>query len=393
MLLSLDWENLLYLFAQIIGFLIGVILLTYGARKNRANIILGISFVFLTYASFTAWLVSSGLMLQLPIFYRTGQIFALPFLPLIYLYSRQVVKETPISWKDSLHFLPVLIYLIDFSPIYMLSSKEKIELIQLEISDPIEFLAFNQSRFFPSFFYAIVRTLMIAVYWIFTVRLIYLNRLTIPDHSRFFGKEWISWMKIFLFFYLLLFLPIGLAIYTLDSSFYYEIMHIPAALMIVSSGVTILFFPKVLYGMNEFEYILDSQIEKQNEEDQPQLTVYKIAEIKAKLIELEAVRKFYQTRGYAIRDLAQDTKIPSYLLTIYINRVLETNFSDFINEKRIEECARLMDEGSFSHFTLEGLAETCGFNNRNSFLNSFKKFKGMTPSAFKKSLGQNNLSS
>jgi AraC-like DNA-binding protein len=152
------------------------------------------------------------------------------------------------------------------------------------------------------------------------------------------------------------------------------------------SGVAILFFPKVLYGMNEFEYLLDYRGEKEAEEVQTQLPEEKIKETKEKLIELEAVKKFYLAKGYAIRDLAKDTGIPSYILTVYINRNLETNFSDFINERRVEECARLMEEGSFTHYTLEGLAETCGFSNRNSFLSAFKKFKGMTPSAFKKTL-------
>lgn len=386
MLLILDWKNLLYFFAQVIGFLIGLILLTYGAKKNKANIIIGLSFLFLTYASLLAWLISSGLMVHFPNLYRTGNIFAFLYVPLVYLYIRQIVKEVPISWVDLLHFLPAFIFIVDLIPIYLLSQEEKIALIQLEIFNPIEFMAFNQSRFFPKFFYVIVRTLMIAVYWILAVRLIALNRFTVSDKSRFFGKAWVSWMKIYLFFNLLLFLPVVLMLLTSNTSFYYDLIHIPAALLIVTSGVAILFFPKVLYGMNEFDYMLDSQIEKEIESDQAQLADEKIAEIRLKLVELEGRKMFFQTKGYSIRDLAKDTGTPSYLLTIYINRVLETNFSDFINEKRIDQCARLMEEGSFAHFTLEGLAETCGFSNRNSFLSAFKKFKGMTPSSFKKTL-------
>lgn len=391
MLLTLDWKNLLYFFAQVIGFLIGLILLTYGAKKNKANIIIGISFLFLTYASLLAWLISSGLMVHFPSLYRTGNIFAFLYVPLVYLYIRQIVKDKPIAWIDCLHFLPALIFTVDFIPIYLLSSEEKIALIQLEISNTVEFMAFNQSRFFPKFSYVIVRTLMIAVYWILAVRLIALNRFSLSDKSRFFGKAWVAWMKIYLFFNLLLFLPAVVMLLTSNTSFYYDLIHIPAALLIVSSGVAILFFPKVLYGMNEFEYMLDSQIEKEIEGDQPQLADEKIAEIRFKLVDLEGRKMFFQTKGYSIRDLAKDTGIPNYLLTIYINRVLETNFSDFINEKRIHECARLMREGSFAHLTLEGLAETCGFSNRNSFLSAFKKFKGMTPSAFKKTIKSRDL--
>lgn len=390
MLLTLDWKNLLYLIGQIIGFLVGLLLLTYGFRKNKSNLIIGVSFIFLTLASLLAWLISSGLMIQFPNLYRTGNLLALLYIPMVYTYIRKIVKEEPFKWKDLLHFIPALIYLIDFMPIYLLSSDEKVKLIEGEINNTLEFMAFNQSQFFPKNFWVSFRTLMILVYWILSVNLLLKYQSKIADINRYFGKEWVIWMKIYLSFQLLLVLPIIVAFFSVSPTLYYDLIHIPSALLIASSGVAILFFPKVLYGMNEFEYLLDSRTEKETEEEQPQLSVEKIAEIKHKLNELEAGKKFYLAKGYAIRDLAKDTGIPSYLLTVYINRVLETNFSDFINERRVEECARLMEEGSFTHFTLEGLAETCGFSNRNSFLSAFKKFKTITPSAFKKNLKESD---
>lgn len=386
MLLTLDWKNLLYLIGQIIGFLVGIILITYGFRKNKSNQLIGASFIFLTLASFFAWLISSGMMIHFPGLYRTGNLFALLYIPMVYIYIRKIVKEEPIVWRDLLHFIPFLVYLIDFMPVFLLSTDEKLNLIRGEINNSLEYIAFNQSQFFPKNFWVPFRTFLLLIYWFFSVSLLIKYQSKIADIHRYFGKEWVIWMKIYLFFQLILVLPIIVAYSSVSPTLYYDLIHIPTALVIVSSGVTILFFPKVLYGMNEFEYLLDSQVEKEAEEGQPQLTVEKITEIKKRLIDLEAGKKFYQAKGYAIRDLAKDTGIPSYLLTIYINRILETNFSDFINERRVEECARLMEEGSFTHFTLEGLAETCGFSNRNSFLSAFKKFKGMTPSAFKKTL-------
>jgi AraC-like DNA-binding protein len=386
MLLTLDWKNLLYLVGQIIGFLVGLVLLTYGFRKNKGNQLIGASFIFLTFASLLAWLISSGLMIHFPTLYRTGNIFALMYVPTVYIYIGKIVKEEPFAWKDLLHFTPALIYLIDFMPVFLLTTDEKLHLIQGEINNKLDFIAFNQSQFFPKNFWIHFRTLMILVYWLLSVNLLLKYQSKIADINRYFGKEWVVWMKIYLFFQLFLVLPITVALFTSSSTLYYDLIHIPPALLMAVSGVAILFFPKVLYGMNEFEYLLDYRGEKEAEEVQTQLPEEKIKETKEKLIELEAVKKFYLAKGYAIRDLAKDTGIPSYILTVYINRNLETNFSDFINERRVEECARLMEEGSFTHYTLEGLAETCGFSNRNSFLSAFKKFKGMTPSAFKKTL-------
>lgn len=98
-----------------------------------------------------------------------------------------------------------------------------------------------------------------------------------------------------------------------------------------------------------------------------------------------AKEKKHLQKGYTINDLAKDTQVPAYLLTLYINRILQNNFSDLINQQRIEECCRLMDSGKYKHLTLEGLADICGFSNRNSFSGAFKKFKGVTPSQYQKS--------
>lgn len=386
MLLILDLKNLLYLAGQIIGFLVGFLLITYGFRKNKKNIIIGVSFLLLTLASLLAWLISSGLMIQFPSLYRTGNFLALLYIPMVYLYIQKMVKEEPFGWRDLFHFIPAFFFLVDFMPIYLLSSEEKLDLIKREINNTLEFITFNQSQFFPKNFWIPFRTLMILVYWILSVNLLLKYQSKIADINRYFGKEWVLWMKIYLFFQLLLVMPIIIVFLSVKPALYYDLIHIPSALMIVSSGVTILFFPNVLYGMNEFEYLLDVQQEKETEEGKTHISEEKIVKIRQKLNELDAGKKFFLAKGYSIRDLAKDTGIPSYLLTNYINRILETNFSDFINERRIEECTRLMEEGSFTHYTLEGLAENCGFSNRNSFLSAFKKFKGMTPSAFKKTL-------
>jgi AraC-like DNA-binding protein len=393
MLLTLDWKNFLYLMSQTIGFLVGMLLLTYGFKKNKGNQLLGISYLFLTTATLLGALISSGLMVNFPNLYRTGNFFAFLYVPSIYLYIKTIVKEESFSKMDFIHLIPALLYLIDYMPIFLLSTDEKLSLILGEINNTAEYISFNQSQFFFPKFWVAFRTFLVLVYWVLSVKLLSKYQSKIGDINRFFGKEWVSWMKIYLGFQLGLILPFISWAISLDTIYFFDIIHIPVALLIIVSGGAILFYPKVLYGMNEFEYLLDTQLEKEadEEEDQPILTEEKIIEIQESLIRLESTKKFYQEKGYAIRDLAKDTGIPSYILTIYINRILDTNFSDFVNEKRIEQCARLMEQGNFTHFTLEGLADTCGFNNRNSFLSAFKKFKGMTPSAFKKGLKDGDL--
>ena len=383
--LILGWKDLIYLGSNLIGFLIGVLLLVFGLRKNKANILIGLSFLFLTYAVFLAFLIDSGYHILLPQLYRTGNIAALLFAPFTYLYIRQIVEDRRVVISDAIHFLPALIYILDFSPILFLTSiEEKIQLIQSEIQDPAIFSSFNQSRFFPSNFHTLARTLLIGMYWFLSIRVLkrYGKNATEPIQS--FGKEWVVWMKIYLYSVLMLFLPFFALVRFVDSSVGYDLIHLTAAFVILSSGLTILFFPKVLYGINEVEFRIHTQMEKPKQAVADNLSPEKEIQIQQHLTNALHREKRHLQKGYTINDLAKDTQIPAYLLTQYINRKLESSFSDLINQQRIEECCQMMESGQFKHLTLEGMADLCGFSNRNSFSEAFKKFKGITPSQYQK---------
>ncbi|RIW12403.1 AraC family transcriptional regulator [Algoriphagus lacus] len=383
--LVLGWKDLVYLGSNLIGFLIGILLILFGVRKNKANILIGLSFLFLTYAVFLAFLIDSGYHARIPSLYRTGNIAALLFAPLAYLYIRQVIDNRELSFKDLIHFIPAVIYLIDFFPILFFTSlEEKRQLIQSEIQDPTVFVYFNQSRFFPSNFYTLARTILIVVYWFFSIRFIYRYGKKVAGIPQSFGKEWVIWMKIYVYSELMLFLPFFILARFVDSSIGYDLIHLTGAFVILASGIAMLFFPKVLYGFNEFEFMLDEQKQKTKLESSDYLSLEKELQIQEQLNQVLFLKKKHLQKGYTINELAKDSQVPAYLLTVFINRKLQTNFSDLINQQRIEECCQMMNSGKYKHLTLEGMADLCGFSNRNSFSGAFKKFKGMTPSQFQK---------
>lgn len=51
----------------------------------------------------------------------------------------------------------------------------------------------------------------------------------------------------------------------------HDLVHLTGAFVNVASRVTILFFPKVLYGLNEDEFILNEQKQKSKSETSDQL--------------------------------------------------------------------------------------------------------------------------
>ena len=73
---------------------------------------------------------------------------------------------------------------------------------------------------------------------------------------------------------------------------------------------------------------------------------------------------------------------PNYVSKI-INMNSDTNFSEFVNNYRIEMAQQMLSSKEFKAYTVLSIALEAGFNSRTAFYTSFKKQTGLTPSEFK----------
>jgi AraC-like DNA-binding protein len=87
--------------------------------------------------------------------------------------------------------------------------------------------------------------------------------------------------------------------------------------------------------------------------------------------------------GYKIKDLSLQLNIPIYLISTFINQEYGKNFNEFINDYRLDYVKDLLEESPDSqNFTLEAIAQSAGFNSRNTFIGAVKKKFGMTPTSY-----------
>ena len=78
-----------------------------------------------------------------------------------------------------------------------------------------------------------------------------------------------------------------------------------------------------------------------------------------------------------------NTKYVSWI----INDTYKKNFKTMLNEYRIHEaCRRMSDTEHYGNMTLQAIYEELGYNSAASFIQSFKKVNGMTPSQYQKLL-------
>jgi len=95
---------------------------------------------------------------------------------------------------------------------------------------------------------------------------------------------------------------------------------------------------------------------------------------------------YYQDPELSINSLAEKLGLPSRELSQVINNVLKKNFNDFVNEYRVGDVARKMQDPAYDRITLLGIAWEAGFNSKSTFNRIFKQMTGKSPVEYKQAL-------
>lgn len=84
--------------------------------------------------------------------------------------------------------------------------------------------------------------------------------------------------------------------------------------------------------------------------------------------------------------LAAGLRIHPHYLSQVLNDLFGKNFYDYVNERRIAHARELLL--AQPELPIVDVAIACGYNNKNSFYNSFRRFVGMTPTAYRQQSAQ-----
>ncbi|WP_428229083.1 helix-turn-helix domain-containing protein [Flavobacterium sp.] len=133
-------------------------------------------------------------------------------------------------------------------------------------------------------------------------------------------------------------------------------------------------------ALNEIE---ENQEEKEKAIDLP---IEMVNEILKKLSEFET-NKRYLLPNLKQTDLAKQLGSNSSYLSKIINFYKGKNFSQYINDMRIEYAVnKLIKDKKFRKYTIKAISEEVGFNNSESFAKAFYNNTGLQPSYFIKKI-------
>ena len=92
---------------------------------------------------------------------------------------------------------------------------------------------------------------------------------------------------------------------------------------------------------------------------------------------------FYQDAELSLHSLARALNLQPNELSRIINQGLKKSFNDFINEYRVRDVIRKMQDPAFDRLTLIGIAMDAGFNSKSTFNRTFRQMTGKSPAEYK----------
>ncbi|MFY8203535.1 MAG: helix-turn-helix domain-containing protein, partial [Sediminibacterium sp.] len=385
------------------GIFTSFILLYYLSSLNRSNIFLALFFlccnlVVMVYYGlhFTKDLFWEGVSFVhwLPLSYLLG--------PLLFFYVKTTLADNSKLKKwDWLHLLPAAFIIINCLPFTTLPFDQKAQIAH-EIVNVTENYALDFN--FVSFeFILYSRSIHLLCYAVFSIGFFYTRskKMLQENNSRSSNHSIISrWI------YLLCLMQIIIAVNSIGhmSTLYgvqFSIFGIPSTKIFTEKyyfeicgggfflqNLFLFLFPKILYGnvsytiaegKNNIIEDLKSNLPKKQKENATIQDIELI--IKAYLSDLPFIQK-----EFSLSQMSFDLKIPERFLSNYFNKELEITFSDWRKNLRIDHVCRLIEVGEAKNLTIEAIATNAGFASRSKFIDAFKERKGVTPSAFIKSI-------
>jgi putative ABC transport system permease protein len=314
------------------------VLLGFTKKTNRA----ANRFLALALAVMVLWVVSISVIdIRLPLQ------FSLALGPLIYFYVLKLTRpQYKFTRKDLLHFIPVLLeQVVLLNPVLQL----------LTLISVITYL-YCAHRLIERFY----RRMKFNEGDRHRYELRWLHKLL-----KGFGLLWLLWIP-----------------FTAASYFYYHHQlgmqayypfYLCLAMVLIWIAATAYLRPEVSMPANTALFLKPSPP----------------AELKQKGAWLKNVVKthrYYQDPELSLSSLAEKLELTTHELSRVINVVLKKSFNDFINEYRVAEVARKMQDPANDHITLQGIALDSGFNSQSAFTRIFKNMTGKSPVEYKNDL-------
>ena len=103
----------------------------------------------------------------------------------------------------------------------------------------------------------------------------------------------------------------------------------------------------------------------------------------SKVMELVVNQKQFKDLEITLKSLSATLNVSTQVLSMVINQKSGKNFNAFVNQYRVEEAIKLLNDSKYGNLNISAIALEAGFNSISSFNSAFKKQTGKTPQSFR----------
>lgn len=358
------FECLLILFFSLLHF--------FFFGKKKSNLFALFFFLFSLHGFYYA-LFYSGLLKVFPEILGFGLIF--PFLhnPILYFLIKKIQNhDYEVEKKDLLHFVPALLWLGYFLPIFLLPKQVKIELIEksMQMENPLEIPGYST---FP-----LIAVYMFFYFGIYVYRFYLMYRSIVKANTtgaEKYKKPFLSYLLwSVVLFLLFLFLFAG------------HLVHLDILFKVNLAGIGFLsiifmimynFFP-LWMKTGPIASVLPYSFKSEEKEI---LRALDIPFIQQQIESLMKEKKIFQKERISLKDLAAEIGLSVHELSAFLNCIYKDRFQNFVNRYRIEFAKDLLENSKDD--TIITIAYESGFSSLSAFQTAFKKNTGMSPGQYR----------
>jgi len=387
--MHISLTNILFVLMIFQLLFLSLFLFTQENAKRISNILLGLFFLSIALNLLDFFLFNLGAYATTPWLAGWGSCLPLLFGPFIYLYTQSVLyKDFSPGKKFLRHFLLFIIFFAGTELYYLVQPG----VVQAQIMADI------LAHHIPVSV-SIVSTLIFIQFLLYifaSLRLVAAYKKEAHQHVSNRSQYSVSWLSsTILFFLLIILLTIvnGLLAQTVLAPYYligFNGITLTMLLFVMSVFLKALKTPYFFSFSGDEEGVGAVQTRVQTRLSEPE---------KAEKENIVRAVQHYMQNGkpwmepeLTVYQLASRLSIKPRLLSQAINDILGQNFYDFINRYRINEAARLLTHPQDDKITILEVLYEVGFNSKSSFNTLFKKYTGLTPTAFRRKQSAENLS-
>jgi AraC-like DNA-binding protein len=358
---------------MVLGFFLGLVLVTNKNNKRRSNRILALLLIILSlsiaHSNFIASQIDSPDKIKQPLILVIG--------PLLLFYFRESAGLQGVNRRDVVHFIPLLAYFVLLMPSSIGGSASSLDAFFVRNAVAMTITIWS------------LTIVQYGFYWWRVVHLFRKHKSVVEsEFSNTEGKT-LTWMKSFFHIFGaclgLLAITVFVAVHLGNYSLVTTIVNCTLSVTIFVLGYEGLFQEEVFSNRTTVQTIADGASSMQDIVD-----VQKVTEEAKKfvpdLLAYMAEKQPYLNEGLTLTDLAKQVGMSRNQLSVVINSGIGDSFYTFINRYRVEEAKRLIANPKNANFTILSLAFEAGFTSKSAFHNTFKKLTGLTPTEYRDTL-------